>query len=62
MAFSDFTYAFLSLMNKVITTSSAFEWRDFVIFINMPSYHLQNFLFGEPETQLLHQLKFSTIF
>jgi len=62
MAFSDFTFAFLSLTKKVITTSSSFEWRCYVVFINVPSYRLQNFLFGEPETQLLHQLKFATIF
>lgn len=54
MVFSNFTYAFLSLVNKVITTSSTPEWRDFVVFINIPPYHLQNSLFGEPETQLLN--------
>lgn len=53
---------FLSLVNKLITTSSTPEWRDFVVFINIPPYHLQKTLSGEPETQLLHQLKFSTIF
>ena len=62
MAFPDFAYVFLSVMKKVITTSSSFQWCVYAIFINIASYHLHNFVFGESETQILRQPKFSTFF
>jgi hypothetical protein len=60
--FFEFTCCVFKSDEKVITTSSSSEWRGYVIFINISSYQLQNFRFGAAGTQLLIQLKFSTIF
>jgi len=42
---------------KIITRNSSSEWCGYFIFIDIPAYRLQNFLFGEAEAPFLHQLK-----
>jgi len=42
---------------NLITWNSSSEWCGYFVFIDIPAYCLQNFIFGGAEASFLHQLK-----
>ena len=56
VVFSDLAFTFCETDKNFITRNSSSE-RCYFVFIDLPTYRLQTFCFGEAEAPFLHQLK-----